>query len=191
MKSFFAAMLLCALASTHVLAESFDYDLEVDGMKCAYCAYNVSKQLASLDGVVSNSVNVDLEQGRVTLRSAKTLPRAQMADLLLQAGFELNNVAEVVSTTPPPQREGRQVLMSVNLNSARIGNGEFDVLLEALGTIAAEQSSEISIVAPNELETAILKPVLAGRRTVIKVDYESARYDADTVIRINSASSDQ
>jgi len=49
------------------------YDLEVSGMKCAFCAYNVSKQIESLDGVVPQSVDVDLEQGAVRLRSEKAL----------------------------------------------------------------------------------------------------------------------
>jgi len=44
-------VLACTLFATNVLASDLNYTLEVKGMVCAYCAYNVSKQLKSLDGV--------------------------------------------------------------------------------------------------------------------------------------------
>ena len=67
-------VLACMLFATNVPASDLDYTLEVKGMVCAYCAYNVSKQLKSLDGVVPDSVSVDLENGMVTLRSEKKEP---------------------------------------------------------------------------------------------------------------------
>ncbi len=58
-----------------MLVSDLDYTLEVKGMVCAYCAYNVSKQLKSLDGVVPDSVSVDLENVVVTLQSEKKLEK--------------------------------------------------------------------------------------------------------------------
>ena len=52
-------LLVLALFYTAFAADSFangfDYAVEVKGMVCSFCAYNVSKQLRSLDGVVDHS----------------------------------------------------------------------------------------------------------------------------------------
>jgi len=84
-------MLILALVSASLTTSAFagqlEYDLKVEGMKCAFCAYSVSKQLESLDGVVAGSVNVDLEHGRVTLRSDQAvLLRVTMNSDRLSAG---------------------------------------------------------------------------------------------------------
>ena len=68
------------------------------------------------------------------------------------------------------------------MNSDRIGDGDFDTVLEALGALAAERSGRVTVVDPGELETAILKPDLAGRRTVIKVDYEPTHQPDKAVV---------
>ena len=45
-------------------------------------------------------------------------------------------------------------------------------MLEAIGAIAVQRPGRISVVGAADLELAILKPVLMGRRTVVKVDYD-------------------
>lgn len=181
MKYLIAFTMVSMLIATNTAADQLEYDLEVNGMVCAYCAYNVSKQLQTLDGVIPESVDVDLDKGRVKLRSKKKLDGNRLADLFLQAGFELGAVTEAVASSPLPRRQwDKAVFLRVTMNSDRIGDGEFDRVLEALGAIAAERSARIMVVGPAELETAILKPVLAGRKTVIIVDY-------DPVIQPNQA----
>jgi copper chaperone CopZ len=174
---------IAAYADTEQLA----YDLEVEGMKCAFCAYNVSKQLESLDGVVPRTVAVDLEQGGVKLRSEKTLDEKQLADLLLQAGFTLGAVtAETTSESQARQASHGAAFLSLTMNANELDAGEFDAILEELGTIAVQRSGRISVVAPGELEVAILKPVLAGRKSVIKVDYEQVnRPDQAVVVSVS------
>lgn len=182
MKSIFALVLLTISFATAALAENLDYDLEVNGMVCAFCAYNVSKQLESIDGVAPGSVDVDLEHGRVTLQAKNELDKTEIADLLLQAGFKLGEVNKSASfVRQPRQYADRDVLLSVTMNSAGISNGELDQVLEALGAFAVAQSGQIAIAGPGELETAILKPVLGGRRTVIKVDYDQTSESDKTV----------
>ncbi len=57
--------------------------------------------------------------------------------------------------------------MRLTFNADQLSDGKFDVMLEALGTFAAQRSAQIAIEAPEELEAPILRPVLAGRKTVI------------------------
>ena len=189
MKFLFTSVLLIASLATSAFAGQLEYDLKVEGMKCAYCAYNVSKQLESLDGVASDSVDVDLEQGRVTLRSETELEDAELADVLLQAGFNLRTVTKAVATTSNlKQRSDQAVILSVTMISDRISAGDFDTVLDALGAIAAERSGRVTVVGPGEFETAILKPVLAGRKTVIKVDYDrTTRPDQTVAVSVSNS----
>ena len=172
MKFLFALTMVSMSFATNAVAGQLEYDLEVNGMVCAYCAYNVSKQLKTLNGVVPDSVDVDLDKGRVKLQSEKELDKTSLAELLLQAGFELGAVTEAVTSTAQPRRQTDEfVFLSITMNSDRLSDGQFDAVLNELGALAAQRSGRISVVAPGELEEAILKPILAGRRTVIKVEY--------------------
>lgn len=182
MKCLFTLMLVGASFAANAAADGLEYDLEVNGMVCAFCAYSVSKQLESLDGVVPGSVDVDLEQGRVKVESAKELDKAQIADLLLHAGFELGKVTKSALSIPQHRRPvDEAVFLQVTMNADQLNAGNFDLILEALGAIAVQRSGQISIVGPAELELAILKPVLMGRRTVIKVDYDRVKRPDQTV----------
>ena len=190
MRFLLTLVLVIASLATSAFAGQLQYDLEVEGMKCAYCAYNVSKRLESLDGVVPRSVDVDLEQGRVTLRSETELEDARLAAVLLQAGFKLGTVTNAVSVDSRIQQQSDQaVLLRLIMQSDRISDGEFDAVLEALGDLAADQSGRISVVGPGELEDTILKPVLAGRSTVIKVDFDRTTKPGQTVVVSLSAPS--
>ena len=173
---------------TNAVADQLEYELEVNGMVCAFCAYNVSKQLKTIDGVVPDSVAVDLDQGTVRLRSESKLDRKQLADLLLTAGFELGAVSEAEAlNTEPARRLDQVVLLSVTMISDRLVDGQFDEVLEAIGAMAVQRSGRISVVGPEELELAILKPVLMGRRTVIEVEYETVnRPDQAVVVSLST-----
>ena len=50
-----------------------------------------------------------------------------------------------------------------------------DEVLEAIGAIVVQRSGRISVVGAADLELAILKPVLMGRRTVVKVEYDRVK----------------
>ncbi len=176
--------------ATNAVADQLEYELEVNGMVCAFCAYNVSKQLNTLDGVVPDSVDVNLDKGTVKLQSGKKLDSIQLADLLLTSGFELGAVTEAEALHTEFRRQSDEaVFLSVTMNADRLSDGEFDVLLEGLGAIAARLFARISIVSPEDLEVAILKPVLAGRKTVIEVEYEPTnRPDRAVVVSLSANS---
>ena len=188
MKFLIALSMLSMSIATNSVAEQLKYELEVNGMVCAFCAYNVSKQLKTFDGVVPDSVDVDLDNGRVKLRSEKKLDSSQLADLFLTAGFNLGAVREAEAlNTEPARRLDQVVLLSVTMISDRLVDGQFDEVLEAIGAIAVQRSGRISVVGPEELELAILKPVLMGRRTVIEVEYEPAnRPDQAVVVSLST-----
>lgn len=73
-------------------------------------------------------------------------------------------------------------MMRLTFNADQLADGKFDVMLEALGTIAAQRSARIAIEAPEELEVLILRPVLAGRKTVIDVVYQPVKQPRETVL---------
>lgn len=182
----FAIFCLPIVAST--ATNELEYDLEVNGMKCAFCAYNVSKQLESLDGVIPQTVDVDLGHGTVRLRSERALDKNRLEGLLLQAGFKLGAVTEVPVSTPQPRQPADEAaILSVTMNAHELNEGRFDSMLEEIGTIAVQRSGQISVVGPGKLEVAILKPVLAGRRAVIKVNYEQVnRPDGAVVVSVSA-----
>ena len=191
MKLLLTLVLITASFATSVVAEQLEYDLEVNGMVCAFCAYNVSKQLRTLDGVVPHTVDMDLEQGRVRLQSGQKLDRVQLADLILTAGFKLGAVGERRASNAHSGRQyDETVFLSMTINPGQLSDGQFDEVLEAIGAIAARRSGRISVTGPAEHELAILKPVLMGRRTVIEVEYDRVdRSDQAVVVALTASPS--
>jgi len=182
MKNLFALVLVTASFATNAVADNLQYDLEVNGMVCAFCAYSVSKQLRTLDGVVADTVDVDLETGRVRLQSGNKLDRVQLADLILAAGFKLDAVNETSASHAEPRAQPDEaVFLSMTMSSDRLSDGQFDQVLEDIGAIVVQRSGRILVSGPAELELAILKPILMGRRTVIKVDYDRVKRRDQTV----------
>ena len=189
MKYLIALFMVSTAIATNAVADQLEYELEVNGMVCAFCAYNVSKQLRTLDGVVPDSVDVDLDKGRVKLQSGNKLDRGQLADLILTAGFELGAVSEAQALNAEPGRQRVEAaFLSMTISPDRLSDGQFDQLLEAIGAIAVQRSGQISIVGPEELELAVLKPVLMGRKTVVEVDYETVNRPDQAVVLSVSAS---
>ncbi|MBO4161295.1 heavy-metal-associated domain-containing protein [Micromonospora antibiotica] len=60
---------------------------QVRGMTCGHCAQSVTSELTALSGV--QTVEVDVEAGRVTIRSAEALPLGEVQRAVDEAGFEL------------------------------------------------------------------------------------------------------
>jgi len=94
MKNLVFLFLLNVALSANSFASGFDYALEVKGMVCSFCAYSVSKQLRSLNGVVGHSASVDLENGMVTLQSESRLQTTRLSEVIQAAGFQLGAVTE-------------------------------------------------------------------------------------------------
>jgi len=186
MKYFIALIIFGLQGAAYSATTQINYDLEVSGMVCAFCAYNVSKQLQSIDGVIADSVEVDLAHGAVVLRSATELDEKHLAELISQAGFTVVAITKMpvleAESTPPPEMA---VLLSVTLQPAALAAGEFEEVLEGLGALAERRSGRIHVRAPDDLEETILKPLLGGRKTVISVVYDTAhRADQGVIVLV-------
>ncbi len=111
-------LFLFVSSAPSAIASEVGYELKVTGMVCAFCAYNVSKQLRSAEGVAPDSILVDLENGTITLRSEKPLERARLAKLVEAAGFALEAVTETTPDSPlPAPRAERAARISLTLDA--------------------------------------------------------------------------
>ena len=60
---------------------------QVHGMTCGHCVASVTEELSELSGV--ESVDVELETGRVTVTSSTELQRADVEAAVTEAGYAL------------------------------------------------------------------------------------------------------
>lgn len=152
-----------------IQAAEHAYRGTVDGMVCAFCAYNVSNKIGALPGVDASSVNVDLATGQVDLKASATVDKNTVSSVFEDSGFTLVEWNEVPSSNAVPRRFSTEALLSLSFSSGAIER--LDPVLDAIGSLASEQPSRLSISAPAASEIALLKPILAGRKTVIKVQF--------------------
>ncbi len=157
-------------------ADDQNYEIRVEGMVCAYCAYTVSKDLASLPGVAENSVLVDLERGVAILKSAHALDERLIMETFRDSGFTVVDISVVpqAATAAAPSAQ----IAKITVDTDRIGSKVANQLLDVLGETAAKRSSELHVLAPRNLESEILKPLIAGRQRAIKVRYEPVDQNA-------------
>lgn len=71
------------------------YHLEVRGMVCPFCAFNVEQLINDLNGVQYVEVNVDKGLVAVAVKAGANLRRKRLAPLFTKAGFELEEMREV------------------------------------------------------------------------------------------------
>ncbi|HFD86820.1 MAG TPA: heavy-metal-associated domain-containing protein [Gammaproteobacteria bacterium] len=151
-------------------AKEFNYQAHVEGMVCAFCAYSVSKNIGSLPGVDAESVNVDLESGRVDFRADRQVSRQSLEAVFTESGFRIDKLGE----TAQPSSGGESpkelsLILDIRLDS--LETDRFEAVFEAVGNIAAGSPSRTVIEAPASLEGNLLKPVLMGRQQVMKVRF--------------------
>ncbi len=65
MKKLFAIVLLTMLGSGISLVDDTHYQLQVNGLACPFCGYNIEKNVGKLDGV--KDVKANLKEGLVTV----------------------------------------------------------------------------------------------------------------------------
>ncbi len=149
-------------------AETYQYNADVKGMVCAFCAYSVSKNVSKLPGVDVDSVNVDLKGGHVAFRSTRPVAEKDVTRIFSSSGFAISHLREKrVAQSETPAKALPLLDLRVKLeNLAR-----FSDVMEAIGDVAANSTAHLVIHAPASAETSILKPVLMGRQQVIKIRY--------------------
>jgi len=156
--------------SVNVWAEEFNYQAHVEGMVCAFCAYSVSKKISSVPGVDAESVNVDLESGRINFKANQQVSRNSLEALFTESGFRLDKIGE---TELPPSNDKslKEASLVLDMRLDSLDTDRFEAVFEAVGTIAADSQSRLIIEAPQSLEDSLLKPVLMGRKQVMKVRF--------------------
>lgn len=157
------------------------YDVHIDGMVCAYCAYNVSKRLAQLEAVVPGSVQVDLEAKQVRFDARTEVPKSMIDRALADSGFTVKTIEWKALDSPKESGPYDRLEASIHLPVVALGSTLTEHLLDSLGAAAAAQHGRLVVQAPANQETALLKPLLAGRRSAIPVEFHASESDTATV----------
>lgn len=161
-------LLLLAFSLPAGAVSRYDYQAEVKGMVCAFCAYSVSKNIGSLPGVDAASVDVDLKSGRVVFSSTRLIAQQQLASVFIDSGFSLVSLQQ--SATPiQPRQYQQQPAFEASIELSQLA--PLSPLLETLGNLAASTPSRLRIEAPADQQAAILKPLLMGRQQVIHLEF--------------------
>ncbi len=168
-------LLTLLLLSLSAIAEQHIYKGKVEGMVCAFCTYNVGKKIAGFEGVDAESVNLDLKSGEVGFISTVTVKKSELAKLFTETGFKLMALEEVKSSQLSAVKYNATALISISFTANKLD--EFEDILDALGVLAASQTTQLSIQAPKDLEIDILKPIIAGKQRAIKVKFNEKNDD--------------
>lgn len=155
--------------SNQAVAKELTYQGKVEGMVCAFCVYNVSKAIGKLKGVEAQSVNVDLKSGVLSFRSNLPVDDKKLATMVADAGFKLTDLKVVNKSTLELNVYKTTPLMTLNLNSIEVK--KYEPVFEAIGDVAAAQLGKLVIKAPASVEIEILKPMIASRQKVARVQY--------------------
>lgn len=92
MKIPFVIALLFLIWSQTGLAAETHYQLQVNGLVCPFCEYNIEKKLGKLDGVERVKANLKEGQVFVLVADGKTLPENIVRQEITDAGFTLLSI---------------------------------------------------------------------------------------------------
>jgi len=175
---------LTLLFSFSAMAKKHTYKGQVEGMVCAFCTYNVGKKIAQFEGVDAATVNLDLKSGEVGFASSVPVEKSKLAELFADTGFKLVSLEEVKASQLSELRFNDKALISLSFVANKLF--EFEDILDALGALAASQTTQLTLTAPKSMEVEILKPIIAGRQRAIKVKFDAVNND-EIEIRLSTA----
>jgi len=162
-------LLSLIVSSSNLLATERVYQADVEGMVCAFCAYSVSRDLAGLPGVESDSVDVDLENGKVTFKSTEPVSKETLVSVFEDTGFRISALTELDAGSVASNDEDYQFVLSLTINDKN--PSAFEAVFESVGNLAALNQSRMVLTAPAAYEETLLKPLLIGRRQAMKVSF--------------------
>ena len=157
------------ILNNNVWADDYVYQGKVEGLVCAFCAYNVSKSISQIQGVYAYSINIELESGMVDFLSSTPVEYVNVSKIFVDSGFTLIELTQVTDSDVKQVSFLSEPLLSVEFSSNEIEH--VDVILDVIGSLAIAQTSKLVIKAPKSVEIDILKPILAGRKNVIRVKF--------------------
>ena len=169
-------LLSLIVLSSDLLATERIYQVDVEGMVCAFCAYSVSRDLAGLPGVKSDSVDVDLENGKVTFRSSKLVSEETLMSVFEDTGFRISGLTEADASAVVNIDDDYQLVLSLTINDKN--PSAFEAVLDSVGAMAAENPSRMVLKAPVRHEEDLLKPILMGRRQMMNLSFLPADDEA-------------
>ena len=71
------------------------YQLQVDGLACPFCAYGIEKELKRTDGVESLEIDINAGTVTVTMAEGATMTETQASRIVEDAGFTLGGFEKV------------------------------------------------------------------------------------------------
>jgi len=161
-------------------AEEYAYHGKIEGMVCAFCAYNVGDKIGQLPGVKPDSVQVTLKTGDVDFLSTAKVNQKQVAEIFTDSGFSLVSLNQQAIDQYEPINYSRVALVSLIFSYDKIET--LESVLDAVGELAAKQTSLISITGSTRNKIDLLKPIIAGRQRTIKIDFVESN---DSVIHLS------
>ena len=158
-----------AVFSISAWAEGYAYHARIEGMVCAFCAYNVGKTIGALPGVEAESVHVDLESKLVDFNATAPVDFFSVSAAFSDSGFTLAKL-EVVEI-PAARSMSFEEAPVVVLDLESVDISLFEAVLETLGAVASSQGMRLVIEAPEAVEIDLLMPILMGRKPAINVRF--------------------
>ncbi len=162
-------LLIFIFSSFGLQAQERSYQADVEGMVCAFCAYSVSRELSGLPGVDADSVEVDLDSGTVTFSASRPVDENTLAAIFTNTGFTLAGLSQTDPVLNPNADADYHLALELNISVHDVL--AFESVLEAVATEAAKSPSRMVLEAPATFEEVLLKPILMGRRQVMKVRF--------------------
>ena len=93
--------------------------------------------------------------------------------LVKKAGFSLTDFKEAANFSL--QKYKKSPIVSLKINSVDVK--KYKAILGKIGDVAASGSAKLVIHAPSSIEIALLKPLIAGRQQVARVQFIESKTD--------------
>ena len=177
-RSLFLALSLVAVSAS-ASAAGYTYQARIEGMVCAFCAYNVAKKIGALPSVAAETVTIDIEAKRADFYSTAPVNRQAVSAAIADSGFTLSTLNQIDSPPTPATTYQSAPLIELDLDGADAV--KFESILKAMGEFASAQRLRLVLEAPESIEIDLLIPILMGRAHSINVNFLPVEED---VIRL-------
>lgn len=161
----FALSLVVLSASAS--ASEYTYQARIEGMVCAFCAYNVGKTIGAIPGVDAASVTVDLDAKWAVFHATTPVDRDAISVAFTDSGFTLSAMRQI--DRPATERTSYQEIPLIELDLDGADTERYESILKTMGDFASTQRLRLVIEAPAAVEIDLLQPVLMGRDHAISV----------------------
>lgn len=149
-------------------AQTLHHEAQIQGMVCAFCAYNAAQELKAIPDVDPVSVRVDPSEHRAVFEASRALEESVVADALESAGFHLVALKRTESMPRMP-RNRTDVWVKLEFQASQLE--AVATLLSALGDTAARTGGELRVTGPAESEKRVAKSLTMGKQAPVHLTY--------------------